>query len=58
MGIFRQFKFNGKDDIRKKRDESALELFETGLKDVQKAANFFVPTLVAESERIRIKVKV
>ena len=55
--IFRRFGSGGKDGVREEGDEGALELYETGLKDVQTAADFFVPTPVEGSEGIRIKVK-
>ena len=56
--IFRRFGSGGKNGVRDEGNECALELFETGLKDVQIAADFFVPTPVEGSEGIRIKVKV
>ena len=56
--IFRQFGSGGKDGVREEGDEGVLELFETGLKDVETAADFFVPVPVKGSEGIRIKVKV
>lgn len=56
--IFRRFGSGGKDGVREEGDEGVLELFETGLKDVETAADFFVPMPVQGSEGIRIKVKV
>ena len=56
--IFRRFGSGGKDGVREEGDEGVLELFETGLKDVETAADFFVPVPVKGSEGIRIKVKV
>lgn len=56
--IFRRFGSGGKDGVRGEDDEGSLELFETGLKDVEIAAEFFVPVPVKESEGIRVKVKV
>ena len=56
--IFRRFGSGGKDGVREEGDEGILELFETGLKDVETAADFFVPMPVQGSEGIRIKVKV
>ena len=56
--IFRRFGSGGKDGVREEGDEGVLELFETGLKDVETAADLFVPAPVKGSEGIRIKVKV
>ena len=56
--IFRRFGSGGKDGVREEGDEGVLELFETGLKDVETAADFFVPVPVKGSQGIRIKVKV
>lgn len=56
--IFRRFGSGGKHGIREEGDEGVLELFETGLKDVETRADFFVPMPVEGSEGIRIKVKV
>ncbi len=56
--IFRRFGSGGKDGVREEGDEGVLELFETGVKDVETAADFFVPVPAKESEGIRIKVKV
>ena len=55
--IFRRFGSGGKDGVREEGDEGVLELFETGLKDVETAADSFVSVPVKESEGIRIKVK-
>lgn len=55
--VFRKFGSGGEDGVRGDDDEGVLELFETGLKDVEIAADFFVPVPVEESEGIRIKVK-
>lgn len=55
--IFRRFGSGGENGIRGDDDEGVLELFETSLKDVETAADFFVPVPVKESEGIRIKVK-
>lgn len=56
--IFRRFGSGGKDGVRDEGDEGILELFETGLKDVEIAAEFFLPVPVKESEGVRIKVKI
>lgn len=55
--IFRRFGTGGEGGIRGEDDEGVLELFETKLKDVETAADYFVPVPVRESEGIRIKVK-
>ena len=56
--IFRRFGSGGKDGVREEGDEGILELFETGLKDVETAADYFVPMPAEGSEGIRIRVKV
>ena len=56
--IFGRFGSGGKDGVREEGDEGVLELFETGLKDVETAADLFLPATVKGSEGIRVKVKV
>ena len=55
--IFRRYGSGGEDGVRGGDDEGLLELFETDLKDVEVAADLFVPAPVEGSEGIRIKVK-
>ena len=57
VAIFRRFGSGGEDGVGEEDDEGVLELFETTLKDVETAADFFVPAPVEESEGIRIKVR-
>ena len=57
VAIFRRFGSGGEDGVRGEDDEGVLELFETSLKDVETAADFFVPAPIEESEGIRIKVR-
>ena len=54
--IFRRYGSGGEDGVRGEDDEGVLELFETGLKDVETAADLFVPAPVEGSKGIRIKV--
>lgn len=56
--IFRRFGSGGEGGVRGEDDEGVLELFETSLKDVETAADFFVPAPMEESEGIRIKVRI
>lgn len=55
--IFRRFGSGGVDGVRDEGDEGVLELFETGLRDVEIAADGFVPLPAEGSKGIRIKVK-
>lgn len=48
--IFRRCGSGGKDGVREEGDDGALELIETGFKDVQNAADFFVLTSVERPE--------
>lgn len=56
--IFRRFGSAGADGVRTEDDEGLLELFETGLSDVEMAADGFVPLAAEGSKGIRIKVRV
>lgn len=56
--IFRRFGSGGEDGVRGEDDEGVLELFETSLKDVETAADFFLPVPIEESQGIRLKVKI
>lgn len=55
--IFRRFGSGGENGVRGEDDEGVLDLFETNLKDVETAADLFIPAPVKESKGIRIKVK-
>lgn len=55
--IFRRFGSAGANGVRDEGDEGVLELFETGLSDVEIAADGFVPLPAEGSKGIRIKVK-
>lgn len=55
--IFRRFGSGGEYGVRAEDDEGVLELFETSLKNVETAADFFVPAPAEGSEGIRMKVK-
>ncbi len=55
--IFRRFGSGGEDGVRGEGDEGVLELFETGLKDVEISADGFVPLAAEWSKGIRIKVR-
>ena len=55
--IFRRFGSGGENGVRDGEDEGVLELFETGLKDVEIAADCFVPLAAEDSVGIRIKAK-
>lgn len=55
--LFRRFGSSGADGKRDEGDEGVLELFETGLRDVEIAADGFVPLPAEGSKGIRIKVR-
>lgn len=55
--LFRRFGSAGEDGVRFEGDEGVLELFETGLEDVEIASDSFIPLAVSGSRGIRIKVK-
>jgi len=55
--IFRRFGSGGEKGVREAGDEGVLELFETGLADVEIAADGFVPLPAEGSKGIRIKVR-
>lgn len=61
VAIFRRFgsSAGGEDGVgvSGEDDEGVLELFETGSKDVETAADLFLPAAVEGSEGIRIKVR-
>lgn len=58
VAIFRRFGSAGQDSVVVgEDDEGVLELFETSLKDVEIAVDFFISAPVEESKGIRIKVK-
>lgn len=55
--IFTRFGSGGKEGVRMKGDEGVLELFETGLRDVEVQADGFVPLAAEGSQGVRIKVR-
>jgi cytochrome P450 len=58
FAIFSRFGSRGPyDDVRMEGDEGVLELFETGVRDVEVHADAFVPLAAEGSQGIRIKVR-
>ena len=57
FAIFSRFGSGGPDGVRMDGDEGVLELFETGLKDVEVQADGFVPLAAEGSQGVRIRVK-
>ena len=55
--IFSRFGSGGKEGVRMQGDEGVLELFETGLRDVEVQADGFIPLAAEGSEGIRIRVR-
>lgn len=55
--LFRRFGSAGEDGVRFDGDEGVLELFETGLEDVEIYSDSFIPLPKWVSKGIRIKVK-
>ena len=55
--IFSRFGSGGKGGVRDARDEGVLELYETGLSDVEMARDYFLPFAAKGSQGVRIKVK-
>ena len=55
--IFRRFGSGGENGVRVGEDEGVLELFETGMKDVEIVADGFIPLVAEPCDGIRIKVK-
>lgn len=56
--IFRRFGSSGENGVRDDDDEGVLQLFETGLRDVEMEADGFVPLAAKGSKGVRIKVNV
>ena len=57
FAIFSRFGSGGPDGVRMNGDEGVLELFETGLSDVELHRDAFVPLAAEGSQGVRIKVK-
>ena len=57
VAIFRRFGIGGENGLRMKDDEGTLELFETGLSDVEVHADGFVPLAAEGSKGVRIVVR-
>lgn len=55
--LFRRFGSAGEDGVRFDGDEGVLELFETGLEDVEIYSDSFIPFAKWGSKGVRIKVK-
>lgn len=55
--LFRRFGSAGEDGVRSHGDEGVLELFETGLDDVEIHSDSFIPIAKWGSKGVRIKVK-
>lgn len=55
--LFRRFGSAGVDGVRFDEDEGVLELFETGLEDVEIYSDSFIPLPKRGSKGVRIKVK-
>ena len=55
--IFRRFGEGGVDGVRMEGDEGVLELYETGLGDVEIQADGFVPLAAEDSQGVRIRVR-
>lgn len=57
FAIFRRFGSGGPDGVSMDGDEGVLELFETGLGDVEVHGDGFVPLVAEGSQGVRIKVR-
>ena len=55
--IFNRFGSGGANGIRLDGDEGVLELFETGVKDVEVQADGFVPLAAEDSQGVRVRVR-
>ncbi|MCJ1434051.1 hypothetical protein MMC27_003417 [Xylographa pallens] len=55
--IFRRFGSGGKNGVRAEDDEGVLELWKTGLEDVEIEADGFIPLTQEGSKGVRIRVK-
>ena len=55
--IFRRFGSGGPNGVRMDGDEGVLELYETGLRDVEVSADAFVPLVAEGSQGVRVIVR-
>ena len=55
--VFGRFGSGGDNGVRDPGDEGVLDLFETGLSDVELARDYFLPFAAEGSQGVRIKVK-